>query len=222
MAKDAKEVALETARLLINLATNHAASSEEARTAAVKALKLLSEHGLLDSLGQPLPGVISQPASESAPEPKKAPPRKKAGPQRYEAPARWAGQAPSYAPPRQPRSFYDPPPAPRKPPPPPPVEQVHDDQWTFEEIDPFFRPAPPAPSVAQTVRDQAVRDFYARINGSRIETRPERTNRPARGMRMTAPRNDICRKCGGDIWAGSSEIVWVTNWGPVHLRCADR
>jgi hypothetical protein len=221
MAKDAKAAALEKARLLINLATNHAATSDEARTAAVQALKLLNQHGLLDTLGQPLPGVVQQPAPAPAPapEPKKAPPKKKGGPQRYEAPARWAGQAPVYATPRQPRAFYDPPPQPRRPPPPPPPpppqpQVQHDDQWVFEEVEGFYQPVAPVAVAA--------RGFYTRVAGSHIETRSERTNRPARGTRMTAPRNDICRKCGGDVWAGSSEIVWVTNWGPVHLRCADR
>jgi hypothetical protein len=84
----------------------------------------------------------------------------------------------------------------------------------FDEAEAFYQQVAPMAYGSQ--------GFFQRVAGSRIESRPERTNRPAKGTRMTAPQNDYCRKCGGDVWAGSSQIVWVNNWGPVHLRCADR
>jgi hypothetical protein len=240
MAQDAKAAALAKARLLINLATNHAASPDEARNAAVLACKLLEEHGLLDrsAAEQPpmAPPPAPQPSSSQAPSDGQAPKARpqQRGPQRYVPSPLWAGRPPTYSNPRAPRAIWDAPPAPRKPPPkpPPPKEPVteHHDAWTFDPMGDYYQVGedyrvpntgqqPPAPSAPF---HNPYNDFFSRVASSnQVRSRSIPVNRPARGSRMSAPLNDICRKCGGDVYAGSS-IVWVTNWGPVHLRCADR
>lgn len=224
MAQDPKAAALAKAKLLINLATNHAATTDEARTAAVQALKLLTQHGLIDRLNDPTPQGRSQPYEPPpppqpppSPEPPPRPRPPPAGPQRYVPPSPHNRYANTPSPqPRvvrvgPPSSYDDIPPRPRKAPPKPEPEVVHDDASSFNPIDGYYE-APPS-------FDPYQQDFFTRTASAYHQ--PQRVNRPARGVRMSAPRQDACRKCGGAVNAGSA-IVWVTNWGPVHLRCADR